>query len=70
MCPQNSHIDIDNVPKIIIDSFSRSQIKRDKSEYKDMGLYDDDSLRYVKLLQVMGNESSNEFMRIEVFGAI
>lgn len=68
--PGKAHIDIDNVPKIIIDSFSKRQIKRDKSKYENMGLYEDDSLPYVKLLHVMGSESKKAFMKIEVFGSI
>lgn len=47
-------LDIENVSKLIIDSFSQSQINRDKSSYPQLVLYEDDSLDYVRILHVEG----------------
>ena len=48
-------LDIENVPKLIIDAFSKGIIKRDKSVYSNLCLYPDDDLRNVRGLQVEGD---------------
>jgi len=53
-------LDIENVPKLIIDAFSRRQIRLDKSVYPQVGIYDEDSLKYVRVLHVEGELANNE----------
>ena len=62
--------DIENVPKLIIDSFCKQQIDRDKSKYKELGLYKDDTIDYVKVLMVGGSRSKKDFTKVEIFGAL
>ncbi len=61
--------DIENVPKLIIDSFCKRQIIQDKSGFKKLALYDDDTLDYVKILAVGGSRSTKDFTKVEIFGA-
>lgn len=53
-------LDIENVPKLIIDAFSRNLISKDKSAYSQVGIYDDDSLEYVRVLYVEGELTNSE----------
>jgi len=53
-------LDIENVPKLIVDAFSRNQIEKDQSNYAQVGIYDDDSLEYVRALQVEGEFTEDE----------
>jgi hypothetical protein len=46
--------DIENVPKPIVDAFCAKQIKADGSRYTALGLYPDDTLDYVVVLEVAG----------------
>jgi len=62
--------DIDNVPKLIIDSFSEKLIKEDKSEYKHLALYGDDTIENVKLIQIYGTTGEKDNTKIEIFGCI
>jgi hypothetical protein len=61
--------DIENVLKPIIDAFCRGQIIRDQSAFPGVGLYDDDSLDHVPMLQVAGERSSDgvDSTVIEIF---
>lgn len=64
-------LDVDNVAKTIIDSFSASQLKRDGSKYSDLALYADDTFDEVRILQVIGNPKVNvDSTHIEVFACI
>jgi hypothetical protein len=51
--------DIENVPKLIVDAFCKSQIKDDISKYPELGLYEDDTLDHVTLLQVAGKRAGD-----------
>jgi len=53
-------IDIENVPKLIIDAFSIEQIDKDKSRYPKLGLYPNDSLKHVRAFQIQGKPIDNE----------
>ena len=64
--PLERPLDIENVPKLIIDAFSSNQINRDESRYSKMGLYPDDDLRYVRAFQIEGKFSDNERNNTEV----
>jgi hypothetical protein len=65
----NRPFDIENVPKLIVDAFSRKQIQDDKSEYKYLGLYDDDTIDYVRIIEVGGERTSNvDSTMVEIFG--
>jgi hypothetical protein len=62
--------DIENVPKLIVDAFSRRQIKDDKQlEYENLlGLFDDDTIEQVRMIQMSGERTMNEnSMRVEIF---
>lgn len=60
--------DIENVSKTIIDAFCEWQIERDGSPYSSVGLYPDDSLDHVVVLEVGGKRSlGQESTRIEIF---
>lgn len=64
-------LDIDNVPKTIVDSFCARQIARDGSAFYQLGLYPDDNLEYVRYVQVQGRRSSEiDSTRIEIFACI
>ena len=64
-------LDVDNVPKTIIDSFCASQIARDGSSFTNLGLYPDDTFDHVRILQVIGNcNQKQDSTRIEVFACI
>jgi hypothetical protein len=64
-------LDIENVPKLIIDAFAGSIIKRDESVYPELMLYPDDDLRYVRKVCVEGNfvEQAEERTEIEILGS-
>jgi hypothetical protein len=62
-------IDIDNVPKLIIDSFSKKQIKKDKSK-QQVGLYDDDTISDVKEIQISEDKNLDKEIKIEIFGYV
>jgi len=53
-------LDIENVPKLIIDTFSGEQIDRDNSIYNQMRIYPDDTLKYVRAIQVEGDFTYDE----------
>ena len=61
--------DVESVPKLIVDSFARSQIVRDSSKFHKLALYDDDKVDHVRIVQVAGEPStSDDSTRIEIFG--
>lgn len=63
--------DIDNVPKLIVDAFCRKQIRKDKSQYSKLGLYEKDTIDHVRVVEVGGRRSENEDnTRVEIFGVI
>jgi hypothetical protein len=65
----NRPFDIENVPKLIVDAFSKKQIRDDKSQYTSLGLYDDDTIDYVRIVEVGGERTLNEdSTRVEIFG--
>src|SRR5205807_1320722 len=49
--------DIENVVKLIIDAFCIRQIQEDESQYRDIGLYADDTIDHVVVLQVEGERT-------------
>ena len=65
-------LDVDNIAKTIIDSFSGSQIARDKSSFTNLELFPDDTFDYVRILQVIGNRSTTagDSTHIEVFACV
>jgi len=61
--------DIENVPKLIVDAFCKWQIQRDGSEYENLGLFSDDTVDYVKIIEVGGVRSQGEdTTKVEIFG--
>ncbi len=63
-------LDIDNVAKLIVDAFCGWQIRRDNSPHTETELYPNDTLDYVRVLQVAGAPGSGDRTRIEVFACI
>ena len=64
-------LDIENVPKLIVDAFANSIIQKDKSNYPELFLYPDDDLRYVRIVHVEGNfvDPGEEKTLIEIYGS-
>ena len=60
-------LDVDNVPKPIIDSFCIRQLEKDGSEYKALGLYPDDTLNWVRSVSVYGEPASFDSTRVQIF---
>ena len=63
-------LDLDNVPKPIIDSFCTRQIIYDQSEFHELGFYPDDGLDQVRHIELFGEPGNADTTRIEVFGHI
>jgi len=62
-------LDIENVPKLIIDAFSGEQIDKDKSSYPKVRLYPDDVLEHVRAVQIEGKFSNNrDNTEVWIFG--
>jgi hypothetical protein len=64
-------LDIENVPKLIIDAFSGVIISKDESRYPELMLYPDDDLRYVRIVSVEGSfvNPKEEKTHIEIYGS-
>mgnify|MGYP001237754204 CR=1 FL=1 len=43
--------DIDNVPKLIIDAFCKKQIENDESKYVKVGLFPEDTIEHVRIVE-------------------
>jgi len=64
-------LDLENVPKLIVDSFSGWQINRDGSRYRELELYPEDSLRYVRAIYLNGKFVDGEDRTIvRIYGNI
>lgn len=68
-------IDVDNIPKIIIDAFCKKQIERDESEYPNVGLFEDDTIEFVKIVEVgviqdQEVKEEEKLTKVEIFGYI
>ncbi len=62
-------IDIENVPKLIVDAFSKSLIRTDGSPFSQVGLYEDDTIDHVTVLQVAGERvNDTDSTVVEIFG--
>lgn len=62
-------MDIENVPKLIIDAFSSKQIDDDKSRYPKVRLYPDDIFKHVRAIQIEGKFSDNgDNVEVWIFG--
>ena len=53
-------LDIENIPKLIIDTFSGWQIDRDRSKFLNSEIYKDDTMRWVRALQIEGEFTEDE----------
>lgn len=62
--------DVENIPKVVVDAFSKEQIQKDGSAYSQVGLYANDTIEHVRMVQVAGEPGSGEDSTIvEIFGA-
>lgn len=65
----NRPFDIENVPKLIVDAFCEWQIQKDASEYIKLGLFEDDTIDFVRVIEVGGMRSQEEnTTQVEIFG--
>ena len=63
--------DIENVLKLIVDSFCAKQIEQDHSNLKVAGLFQDDTVDHVRMLQVAGERTLEaDSTTIEIFARI
>ena len=65
-------LDIENIPKLIIDAFSNKIMYADKSKYPKIKLCPDDDLKYVRTDQIertFSDEGRNE-TEVWIFGKI
>jgi hypothetical protein len=60
--------DIENVPKLIIDAFSKKLIENDNSKYPKCAIYKDDILDYVKAIQIEGDFNKQNSTEVWIFG--
>jgi hypothetical protein len=60
-------LDIENVPKLIIDAFSSGIIRKDKSRYTKLSLYPDDDLKHVRAFQIEGRFNNEGMNNTEVW---
>ena len=64
-------LDLENVPKLIVDAFSGWQINRDRSKYRELKLYPEDTLRYVRAIYLNGKFVDDEDRTIvRIYGNI
>ena len=66
----NRLLDVDNVAKTVIDAFCIKQIEADRSSLTQVGLYADDTVEFVRVLQVAGAPGAEDHTRIEIFACI
>ena len=62
--------DIENISKLIVDAFSKQQIKKDRSRYPELGLYENDTIDYVKLIVAGGARDDKDLTSVEIFVAL
>jgi len=60
--------DVENIPKIIVDSFSGNILRKDNSKYLELELYSDDKVDCVAMVQIAGEAYfGGDSTRIEIF---
>lgn len=65
----NKRFDIENIPKLIVDSFSKWQIQEEVSHYTGLGLFEDDTIESVRMIEVRGEPVSGpNTTRVDIFG--
>jgi hypothetical protein len=52
--------DLDNALKLVVDSFGKRQILRDASAYPNVGLFPDDTIDSVRMMQIAGTPVSSQ----------
>lgn len=61
--------DVENIPKLIVDAFARVQIERDRSEYPELAIYEDDKIESVGMVQVAGERcGDDDSTAIQIYG--
>lgn len=61
--------DVENIPKLIVDAFARVQIEKDRSEYPELAIYEDDKIASVGMVQVAGEQSEDDdSTAIQIYG--
>ncbi len=63
----NRPFDIENVPKLIVDAFCSLQIEKDGSKHENLCLFADDTVDYVRIIEVGGIRSQHENTTVEIF---
>jgi hypothetical protein len=60
--------DIENVAKPILDAFSETQVRKDRSAFPHLALYHDDAIDYVRILVLSGERTtSDESTHIQLY---
>lgn len=63
--------DVDNVPKLIVDSFCGERVRRDSSNFANVAVYEHDTVDHVVMVQVAGERcSSKDSTTIEIFRVV
>lgn len=64
-------LDLENVSKLVVDSFSGWQINRDGSKYTALEIYPEDTLRYVRAIYLNGKfvDGENRTL-VSIYGKI
>jgi Holliday junction resolvase RusA-like endonuclease len=62
--------DTDNLFKVVIDAFGKKMIEKDKSQYVSAGIYEDDTVRYIKKVsaEIRDAEDGIEKTQIQIVG--
>jgi hypothetical protein len=63
-------LDLDNVAKLRIDAFCHRQIEKDNSAHPEVALYCDDTLLYVRAIEMVGAPGPADRTKVEVFACI
>ncbi|HWO89740.1 MAG TPA: hypothetical protein VNL98_11385 [Gemmatimonadales bacterium] len=63
-------LDIENTLKPILDAFCARQVRRDKSRYPAAGLYEDDSIDHVRVIQVEGHRGPSDETQIQILACV
>lgn len=60
--------DVENAAKLVVDAFSKKTLEADQSSFKDhLALFEDDSIEYVRVIEIGGQPDQNSKTIVEIF---
>lgn len=62
--------DLDNAAKLVADTFDEGEVRKDRSLYGYLALYEDDKLPFVRVVVVTGEPSGSNHTNVEIFGSL